>query len=140
MKPLVLSSLVPSLHLQIDGRRQRSGAALARCRPAAQMCMCTRTCDITLAACCSHTLRAARPQCTRRCQTWKQEAISGQTLHAACRRHLQRRRLRHSIAPRALDMQKRELLVGDVTCLLCFCFYKQVSNHHAAAVCINMHH
>lgn len=31
--------------------------------------------------------------------------------------------------PSALDMQKRELLVGDVVCLLCFCFYKQVSPH-----------
>lgn len=29
--------------------------------------------------------------------------------------------------PMAFDMQKRELIVGDVTCLLCFCFYKQIS-------------
>ena len=51
--------------------------------------------------------------------------ISRQSFQAACRMR-QRRRTDCRMQPAALDMQKRELLVGDVVCLLCFCFYKQV--------------
>ena len=54
--------------------------------------------------------------------------ISRQGFQAACRPR-QRSRTDSRRRPAALDMQRRELLVGDVVCLLCFCFYKQVSTN-----------
>jgi hypothetical protein len=83
---------------------------------------------------CSRSVLVAQSPVSKHICLQRPACSSRRCFQAACRPR-QRRRSDCRMRPCALDMQKRELLVGDVVCLLCFCFYKQVwawSHRHAA--------